>query len=104
MNRHLPLEKKAIEGRNSIFARNMTKYQLEMMQVNKKVLEEQVKDKQSLYFVMNTFCADVGFLAFGMYEEHVTAIPDVGLDAALIDYTKMLQAELSTYLAQPPSE
>lgn len=88
MNRHLPLEKKAIEGKNSVFARNMTKYQLDMIQKNRKVIEELVLEKPSLYFVVNTFCADVGFLAFGMYEEHVTAIPDVGLDAALIEYTK----------------
>lgn len=104
MNRHLPLEKKAIEGKSSVFARNMTKYQLDMVQKNRKLIEELVEEKQSLYFVVNTFCADIGFLAFGMYEEHVTAISDVGLDAALIEYTKLLQGELSSYLPQAPVE
>jgi len=45
MNRHLPLEKKAIEGKNSVFARNMTKYQLDMVQKNRKLIEELVEEK-----------------------------------------------------------
>jgi hypothetical protein len=104
MNRHLPLEQKAIEGRNSVFARNMTKYQLDMIQTNRKIIEDFVEEKPSLYFVVNTFCADVGFLAYGMYEEHVTAIPEVGLDSDLIEYTRLLQGELSSYLPQAPQE
>lgn len=90
MNRNLPLDEKAIEGKNSVFARNLTQYQVEMIKANWGILEGLSSEEKSLYFILNSWCADVGFLAYGMFEEHVSAIPEVGLDVKLIDFTKDL--------------
>ena len=103
MSRSVPLDRDISEVTIEN-ARQLLQFQIDSFDEALEYIQGQGCEGIDLFSVMAAWLSDIGYEKFGISEEHVSAIPNIGQDEEMIRNTQVLNQKLGELIPPPPAD